>query len=602
MRILSLEVHGVGGLVDGLVTLPDGPVAAIAGANGTGKSKLLACILSPWTRQLPNARKGGTATVQLHITLTYEERIALAGYSGIVGWGDAAVPEAFVLTIRHNDLVGTIMEAAPSSAVLANFWQASEFLRRNPSLDVLYLPAERRLLAPYQTGIDLSQLSDEMSWQKTADSRSAANNYGRLDDQEFEQFAKALCVANSLPEEPGEPRPDVEQRVQWPEFAKAVNALIHPKQLLPLSRSHPDSLRIQTGNGDVHAVQDLSSGERQALIIMSRVLRAGGRSPLVLIDEPDAYLHPSLSRRLITNLEMGVGDSGQLIVATHSPAVLDALPPAVILRMDLERPARAVADEVDRLDLYRQAGFRASALSQSDLLLITEGESDVSLLHALFPALSHATIRAAGGKSRVYQQVEQLLRFDIPILGVVDKDLSDAIDAVSPSESVCVWPMADIEGVFLSDEGVLQEMIDSGFVKPEFGTSKELVSVIASLCDAQRDNVIAEIAQQKLTSQNANQWPSTRGNNPVDRLKASALSMTTPSEAEIEIALAEATATWENHDGHRLELVRGKYVLNRFAQQTSHIPNGQALLEAVARKRPEIKGMDVFASKLAALI
>lgn len=601
MRIISLEINGVGGLADGRVLLPDAPVTAVAGANGTGKSKFLACILSPWSGSLPNPRRGGTATVRAEIRLDIDERQALDTFSQAFGWGAVDIPETFWLTVRRNDLTGTIRESAPFATVLTQFWMSSEFLRRNPSLDILYLPAERRLLAPTQVGIDLSQLSDETSWQKTAESRSSANNYGRLDDQEFEQFAKALCVANSLPHDEDGTTPDVEQRVQWPEFELAVNSLIHPKRLLPLSRSHPDSLRIQTAGGDVHAVQDLSSGERQALIIMSRVLRSGGKSPLVLIDEPDAYLHPSLSRRLIANLEVGVGHSGQLVVATHSPAVLDALPPTVILRIDHESPARVVADEVERLDLYREAGFRASALSQSKFLLVTEGESDVSLLQALFSELSNATIRAAGGKARVVQQVEQLEHYDIPILGVVDRDLANTNFEISSSANLCVWPMADIEGVFLSDEAVLGEMIEAGLIRPEYVSVESLRSLIASLCESHRENVIAEIAQLKLTAQHANQWPSSRGADPIGRLRAGTNSMRSPSLEDVELALTEAEAVWDGHIGDKLELVRGKYILNTFAQRASYMTNGQSLLEVVARRQVKIGGMTEFAGMLTSL-
>jgi predicted ATPase len=599
MRITSLTISGVGGLADGTIALPETSVTAVAGANGTGKSKFLACILSPWSGQVPNPRKGGTAEVRVEIRLTLEERQALDGYSQVAGWGAVDIPETVRITVRRNNLTGTTRAAEPYSPVLDNFWHASEFLRRNPSLDILYLPAERRLLAPNQTGIDLNQLNDETSWQKTTESRNSASNYGRLDDQEFEQFAKALCVAHSLPDETDEPRSDVEQRVQWPAFESAVNALIEPKKLLPLSRSFPDSLRIRTATGDTHAVQDLSSGERQALIIMSRVLRAGGKSPLVLIDEPDAYLHPSLSRRLIANLELGVGSSGQLVVATHSPAILDALPPSVILRMDHETAPRVVADEVERLDLYREAGFRASALSQSNFLLVTEGESDVSLLQSLFAELSNATIRAAGGKARVVQQVEQLEQYEIPILGVVDRDLAESRSEISSSTNLCVWPMADIEGVFLSDEVVLREMISAGLIRPEFPDAASLQSLVESLCEAHRDNVIAEIAQSSLIAQHANQWPSSRGNDPIDRLRAGTDAMMTPTKDDVDRAIREATAAWDGHSGTKLELVRGKYVLNKFAQRASFMTNGQSLLEAVARRPITIAGMAEFASLLA---
>lgn len=599
MRIVSLEINGVGGLADGIVPLPEASVTAVAGANGTGKSKLLACILSPWTGEVPNPRKGITANVRIEIRLTSDERHALDGFSQLSGWGAIDLPETVWVSVSRNQLTGTTRAVEPYSIVMTQFWNASEFLRRNPTLDILYLPAERRLLAPNQTGIDLNQLNDETSWQKTTESRNSANNYGRLDDQEFEQFAKALCVAHSLPEEADEPRPDVEQRVQWPAFEMAVNALIEPKKLLPLSRSFPDSLRIRTAAGDTHAVQDLSSGERQALIIMSRVLRAGGKSPLVLIDEPDAYLHPSLSRRLISNLELGVGLSGQLVVATHSPAILDALPPSVILRMDHETPPRVVADEVERLDLYREAGFRASALSQSNFLLITEGESDVSLLQSLFKELSNATIRAAGGKARVIQQVEQLEQYEIPILGVVDRDLLADRSTISSSTNLCVWPMADIEGVFLSDETVLTEMISAGLIRPEFHEPTSLQTLIASLCEAHRENVIAEIAQSKLVAHHANQWPSSEGNEAIARLRSGTAAMNTPTTGEVDQAINDATAVWDEHSGNKLELVRGKYILNKFAQRASLMANGQSLLEAVARRPIAIAGMAEFASVLA---
>lgn len=51
--------------------------------------------------------------------------------------------------------------------------------------------------------------------------------------------------------------------------------------------------------------------------------RAGAGRTVVVIDEPDAHLHPNLSRRLMRVLEQGVGPDGQLIIATHSPAILD---------------------------------------------------------------------------------------------------------------------------------------------------------------------------------------------------------------------------------------------------------------------------------------
>ena len=594
MRILGVETYGVGGLADGHVKLPSGAISAFAGANGTGKSKLLACLLSPWTGSIPAPRESTPATVRVDMELSSYEVEAIRAYSTAMNWGDINLPSQISLTTTNNPLVGTQQTPQPEHPTLRYIWNSPEFMETAPSLNVVYLPAERRLLPPNQTGIDLRQLTNEILFQKGAQSRSAVHNYGRLDDQEFEQYAKALCVAAVLPAEPGDASPTSTQRDEWAAFEASVNSLINPKQLLGLTATHPDTLRIRTPSGDIHGVQDLSSGERQALIIMSRVLRSGTHRPPILIDEPDAYLHPNLSKRLIDALTEGVGPDGQLVVATHSPAILDGLPTSAILRVSLLSPAHEIDDEAQRLDLYREAGFRASALTQSDLLVVTEGDSDVTLLGLLFPELGAAAFRSAGGKARVLQTVAELSPYDIPIVGVVDRDLVPIYAPKNVKEKVCVWPTADIEGAFLSEDSALSTMIDRGLVKPEFRTVSALKDVLQDLCELQHDNVVAELVQNELLANMNNQWPATKGNDPLGRLRTAVDEMTTPSPASVEDAVARAETAWNAHVESRFQLVRGKYVLNTFASRTSHMKSGQAILEAVARARPDMPSFEPF--------
>ena len=274
-----------------------------------------------------------------------------------MNWGDARPPESFSVIIRQNPPAGTQRDSVPPMSVLTQFAQYVPLLQAQPSLDVLFLPAERRLLPASTTGIDLNQLSDALAMQMTVNARGSVQSYGRLDDSEFEQFAKALCVAAQLADDPDDQPAGERPRIEWDVFVETVNSLIAPKRLLPLTKRHPENLRIATSDGYQHAVQDLSSGERQALIIISRILRAGSGHSVVLIDEPDAYLHPHLSRRLALALEQAVGPDGQLIVATHSPAVLDTVSPSSIIRLSHTDAPRLVVDESERLEVYREAGF-----------------------------------------------------------------------------------------------------------------------------------------------------------------------------------------------------------------------------------------------------
>ena len=71
-----------------------------------------------------------------------------------------------------------------------------------------------------------------------------------------------------------------------------------------------------------HSFDELSSGEYQVLIMIfmvSRWLQNGG---IVLLDEPDMHLHPSLVKPLLKTLEKIVEKkNGQIVFTSHSPDV-----------------------------------------------------------------------------------------------------------------------------------------------------------------------------------------------------------------------------------------------------------------------------------------
>jgi len=79
-------------------------------------------------------------------------------------------------------------------------------------------------------------------------------------------------------------------------------------------------LMVKTANGARHPINDLSSGEKQVLLMQAHIaqrLRPGG---ILLIDEPDLHLHPALSMAFVNHLRTQIREQhGQLIVASHSP-------------------------------------------------------------------------------------------------------------------------------------------------------------------------------------------------------------------------------------------------------------------------------------------
>ena len=82
-----------------------------------------------------------------------------------------------------------------------------------------------------------------------------------------------------------------------------------------------DTLQFKTRFGVTIQPYQLSSGEKQILIILTQVLIQAGRSFIMIMDEPEISLHFDWQRRLIEDVR-SLNPNLQLILATHSPAVV----------------------------------------------------------------------------------------------------------------------------------------------------------------------------------------------------------------------------------------------------------------------------------------
>lgn len=108
---------------------------------------------------------------------------------------------------------------------------------------------------------------------------------------------------------------------EYPNMIKSLNYFFSDKridsEILPGTRQ-----QIILSNGRQHTFDELSSGEHQILIMLftiQRWLKPGG---IVLIDEPDLHLHPSVTAPLLAAIENIVTNKkGQLILTSHSTEV-----------------------------------------------------------------------------------------------------------------------------------------------------------------------------------------------------------------------------------------------------------------------------------------
>lgn len=78
-----------------------------------------------------------------------------------------------------------------------------------------------------------------------------------------------------------------------------------------------------SGNNEPIDISDLSSGEKQLLLLLSKVMRQSETSSLIIIDEPEISLNIKWQRKLMESMLYFTKDtSTQMLIATHSFEIL----------------------------------------------------------------------------------------------------------------------------------------------------------------------------------------------------------------------------------------------------------------------------------------
>lgn len=110
-----------------------------------------------------------------------------------------------------------------------------------------------------------------------------------------------------------------------------------------------DPIFADTGMGDLVASDEsvdrlleevgatfrgLSSGHKIVLLTITRLVETVEEKSLVLLDEPEAHLHPPLLSAFVRSLsDLLTNRNGMAIIATHSPVVLQEVPRSCVWKL-----------------------------------------------------------------------------------------------------------------------------------------------------------------------------------------------------------------------------------------------------------------------------
>jgi putative AbiEii toxin of type IV toxin-antitoxin system len=236
----------------------------------------------------------------------------------------------------------------------------------------------------------------------------------------------------------------------------------------PTSEGAPE-FPVTLATGEVHDIDDLSSGEKELLYGYLRLRASAPQNSVVLLDEPELHLNPALLQGLpdFYHRHLGRALGNQLWLVTHSDAILRQAVGnrnfAVFhMRLATATPAGEnqalvvqAEDELERaiIDLV---GDLATYKPHAKVVILegSEGEFDRLMVSRLFPSLAHRVNLVSGGSRRRVHDLYEILAKASAAAGLADRFFAvvdrDAPRSDPPAEArSLVWDRYHIENYLL---------------------------------------------------------------------------------------------------------------------------------------------------------
>ncbi|MCW2963252.1 MAG: hypothetical protein JWO17_504 [Actinomycetia bacterium] len=292
---------------------------------------------------------------------------------------------------------------------------------------------------------------------------------------------------------------------------------------------------VRVGDGAVHDIDDLSSGEKEILYGYLRLRNSIPRGSVILLDEPELHLNPSLLQGFADFYyrHLGVAQGNQLWLVTHSDTLLRQAignsnyrvyhmltattstgnqASEVVLDDDVER---VVVDLVGDLAAYRPHAK----------LVILEGASedafDEKFIRRLFPDFSKRVNLVSAGSKRRVRSLYAALNETVSQVGIanrffaiVDKDAEIYVPPEGHTQEF-TWDVYHVEN-FLLVPSAIREACATLSGSELFSSDDEVMVALktqaAELLDRLTlERIQAEVNEQIVTAINVKGSPDTNG-------------------------------------------------------------------------------------------
>ncbi len=233
---------------------------------------------------------------------------------------------------------------------------------------------------------------------------------------------------------------------------------------------------VKLASGEVHDIDELSSGEKEILYGYLQLRNSTPRNSVILLDEPELHLNPSLLQGFTDFYyrHLGLAQGNQLWLVTHSDTLLRQAVGNLNYRVyqmisastqEVDNQAAEVVadDDVERVTISLVGDL--ATYRPHGKVIILEGESehgfDVTMVRRLFPDFARRVNLVSGGHKRRVRDLYAALEAAATQAGlknrffsVVDRD-SETERVAASSATEFTWDAYHVEN-YLLDLGSLR--------------------------------------------------------------------------------------------------------------------------------------------------
>ena len=209
-------------------------------------------------------------------------------------------------------------------------------------------------------------------------------------------------------------------------------------------------IRVKDGSEEYPAYQ-MSDGEKNIFFLIGRVLLASDNA-IIIIDEPEMYLHKAIVNKLWDRLENERRDC-KFIYLTHDLEFASSRKANKYWIKDFQFPSKWEIDPIPENDI--PDSLLMKILGSRKKILFCEGKKsslDIQIYEILFP---NYTIIPLEGCSNVinYTKAFNKIPKNSTAIGIVDRDFrtDEQINKFS-DENIYVYSVAEIENLFLLED------------------------------------------------------------------------------------------------------------------------------------------------------